>query len=95
MEQSSLLTIAMPIALGIIMLGLGLSLTINDFTRVVKYPRAMLVGLFCQMFLLPVVCFLVAKSFGLPPALVLIGAIAMTVSVIWLGITFLKIKSLN
>lgn len=69
MEQSSLLTIAMPIALGIIMLGLGLSLTINDFTRVVKYPRAMLVGLFCQMFLLPVVCFLVAKSFGLPPAL--------------------------
>ncbi len=33
--------------------------------------------------------------FGLPPALVLIGAIAMTVSVIWLGIAFLKIKATN
>jgi BASS family bile acid:Na+ symporter len=69
MGQSSLLSIVMPIALGIIMLGLGLSLTTNDFTRVVKYPRAMIVGLFCQMILLPIVCFLVAKSFGLPSAL--------------------------
>ena len=31
--------------------------------------------------------------FGLPPALVLIGAIAMTASVVWLGISFLKIKN--
>jgi hypothetical protein len=31
--------------------------------------------------------------FGLPPALVLIGAIAMTASIIWLGVTFLKMKS--
>lgn len=69
MEQSSLLTIVMPIALGIIMLGLGLSLTTKDFTRVVKYPKAMLVGLFCQMILLPIVCFFVAKSFGLTSAL--------------------------
>ncbi len=33
--------------------------------------------------------------FGLPPALVLIGAIAMTVSVVWLGVSFLKMKPLN
>ena len=33
--------------------------------------------------------------FGLPPVLVLIGAIAMTVSVVWLGIAFLKMKPLN
>jgi hypothetical protein len=33
--------------------------------------------------------------FGLPPALVLIGAIAMTASVIWLGITFFKMKNVN
>ncbi len=33
--------------------------------------------------------------FGLPPALVLIGAISMTVSVVWLGFAFFKIKSLN
>ena len=30
--------------------------------------------------------------FGLPPALVLIGAIAMTASVIWLGISFYKMR---
>ena len=33
--------------------------------------------------------------FGLPPLLVLIGAIAMTASVIWLGVTFLKMKSIT
>ena len=33
--------------------------------------------------------------FGLPPVLVLIGAITMTVSVVWLGIAFLKMKSLT
>ncbi len=33
--------------------------------------------------------------FGLPPALVLIGAIAMTASVIWLGVAFLKMNSIN
>ena len=33
--------------------------------------------------------------FGLPPALVLIGAIAMTTSVIWLGISFFKMKMQN
>ena len=33
--------------------------------------------------------------FGLPPALVLIGAIAMTASVVWLGIAFLKMNSIN
>ncbi|MBK7694048.1 MAG: hypothetical protein IPI30_06940 [Saprospiraceae bacterium] len=33
--------------------------------------------------------------FGLPPALVLIGAIAMTTSVIWLGFSFYKMKSIS
>lgn len=33
--------------------------------------------------------------FGIPPILVLIGAIAMTVSVIWLGVAFWKMKQLN
>jgi len=33
--------------------------------------------------------------FSLPPVLVLIGAIAMTTSVIWLGITFFKMKNVN
>lgn len=69
MEQSNLLTVVMPAALGIIMLGLGLSLTTDDFKRVVKYPRAMIVGLFCQMLLLPFVCFGICIAMNLPPEL--------------------------
>lgn len=69
MEGKVLLDIFLPIALGIIMLGLGLTLTIADFKRVVVFPKAVLVGLGCQMFILPVVCFFIAKSFGLTGAM--------------------------
>jgi BASS family bile acid:Na+ symporter len=69
MEQSIALTIFLPLALGIIMLGLGLSLTIADFKRVVLYPKAVIVGLLCQMVLLPGVCFALTLIFNLPPAL--------------------------
>ena len=51
------------------MLGLGLSLTIDDFKRVLKYPKAMSVALMCQMVLLPLLCFFLAKLSGLSPAL--------------------------
>ena len=69
MESSAITTIFLPVALGIIMLGLGLSLTIADFQRVVKYPKVIFIGLFCQMIILPVVCFSIAKGFGLAPEL--------------------------
>jgi bile acid:Na+ symporter, BASS family len=59
----------MPIALGIIMLGLGLTLVPDDFRRVAKVPRAVFVGLFCQMVLLPLIAFGIAKLFALPPML--------------------------
>lgn len=68
--QSSILTVVfLPVALGIIMLGLGLSLTTEDFRRVVLYPKAVVLGLACQMLLLPAVCFGLAKAFALPPEL--------------------------
>lgn len=51
------------------MLGLGLSLSLDDFRRVVRYPRPVVVGLFCQMAVLPAVCFAMAKAFELPPPL--------------------------
>ncbi|WP_224240080.1 bile acid:sodium symporter family protein [Hyalangium gracile] len=69
METSILTTVFLPVALGIIMLGLGLSLTVADFTRVLTFPRAVLVGLVCQMVLLPGVCFAIAKLSGLSPEL--------------------------
>ncbi len=67
MEQSLLTVVLLPAALGVIMLGLGLTLTLDDFRRVVAFPRAVFVGLSCQMLVLPLVCFAVAKAFALPP----------------------------
>ncbi len=64
-----LVTVLLPIALGIIMLGLGLSLKVEDFTRVLKFPKAVIVGLSCQMLLLPFVCLGIAVAFGLSPEL--------------------------
>lgn len=69
MQQSLATEIFLPVALGIIMLGLGLSLTIEDFKRVARYPKAMTVALVCQMFLLPALCFALVKFSGLEPAL--------------------------
>lgn len=57
----------LPIALAIIMFGLGLSLTIADFRRVVAYPKATLIALACQIIVLPVICFGLVLAFGLPP----------------------------
>ena len=51
------------------MLGLGLSLTIANFTRVVRYPKAVVVGLFRQMFVLTGICFGITIMFKLPPEL--------------------------
>ena len=64
-----LTTIGLPIALGIIMFGLGLSLTPRDFTRVAKQPKAVLVALACQLVLLPLICLGLVLLFQLPPVL--------------------------
>tara|TARA_B100000287_G_C20582960_1_gene761134 strand:- start:210 stop:1058 length:849 start_codon:yes stop_codon:yes gene_type:complete len=55
-----------PIALALIMLGLGLGLTIQDFTRVAKQPKDFLVGLICQLILLPIIAFILIKIFRTP-----------------------------
>lgn len=66
---SALTTIGLPVALGIIMLGLGLSLTPADFARVLKQPKAVIVALACQLLLLPAICFGLVLLFQLPPVL--------------------------
>ncbi|MEV4777424.1 bile acid:sodium symporter family protein [Microbacterium sp. LWH12-1.2] len=66
---SALTTIGLPVALGIIMLGLGLSLTLADFARVLKQPKAVIVALICQLILLPGICFGLVLLFQLPPVL--------------------------
>lgn len=69
MEGNFLTNVVMPIALGVIMLGLGLGLTIQDFRRIVVMPRPVLIGLFCQTVLLPAGCYGIVRAFGLPPEL--------------------------
>ena len=54
-----------PIALALIMLALGLGLTGQDFLRVAKQPKDFLVGLICQLILLPIIAFLLLKIFNL------------------------------
>ena len=48
------------------MLGIGLGLSIKDFTRILKYPKDFFVGFICQLILLPIVAFSVAISLNLP-----------------------------
>ena len=61
--------VVLPIALGIVMFGLGLTLTAADFARIGRHPRAVLIALVCQLLLLPAVCFGLVLLFGLPPLL--------------------------
>ena len=58
-----------PIGLALIMLGLGMSLTIQDFIRVVKIPKDFLIGFICQLILLPIVAFLLIKLLNTPAEL--------------------------
>lgn len=67
--MSALTTIGLPVALGIIMFGLGLSLTLADFARVLKQPKAVIIALLCQLILLPAICFGLVLLFQLPPIL--------------------------
>jgi bile acid:Na+ symporter, BASS family len=67
--NSALTTIGLPVALGIIMLGLGLGLTVDDFRRVVRYPKPALIALACQAILLPALCFGLVVALDLRPEL--------------------------
>jgi BASS family bile acid:Na+ symporter len=58
-----------PLALALIMLGLGMSLTIQDFLRVLKVPKDFLIGFVCQLILLPIVAFLLIKLLNTPAEL--------------------------
>tara|TARA_B100000780_G_scaffold214147_1_gene153689 strand:- start:204 stop:1055 length:852 start_codon:yes stop_codon:yes gene_type:complete len=58
-----------PIGLALIMLGLGMSLTIQDFLRVIKVPKDFLVGFICQLILLPIVAFILIKLLNTPSEL--------------------------
>lgn len=71
MDQSPLVDIGLPIALAIIMVGIGLSLTREDFAVQARSPWATIIGLFGQLVLVPLVGVGVALFFGLTPMLAL------------------------
>ena len=55
-----------PIALALIMLGLGLGLSTKDFLRILKNPKDFIVGLTCQLILLPIVAYILVSIFNTP-----------------------------
>ncbi|HWH09322.1 MAG TPA: bile acid:sodium symporter family protein [Candidatus Thermoplasmatota archaeon] len=75
LETSLVTDVVLPVALAVIMLGMGLSLTREDFRRVARQPRAVAVGLVAQVVALPLLAMGVAVAFhhllGLPSILVM------------------------
>ncbi|MGY1720282.1 bile acid:sodium symporter family protein [Blastococcus sp. SYSU DS0552] len=67
--DSALTAVALPLALAVVMFGLGLSLTPGDFTRIARQPKAVVIALGLQLLALPVLCFGLVLLFDLPPLL--------------------------
>jgi BASS family bile acid:Na+ symporter len=73
-----ILQVFLPLALAFIMFAVGVTLVPADFRRLVEQPRAVIAGLFGQIVLLPVIAWLMAVAWRLPPelavGLVILGA---------------------
>lgn len=67
--DSALISVGLPIALAVIMFGLGLDLTPADFTRVGRRPRVVVLALICQLVVLPLVAFVLVTVWDLDPLL--------------------------
>lgn len=71
MQGTELVTLVntqvVPICIFLIMMGMGLSLVPNDFKRILKYPKAVSVGLLNQLILLPIIGFTLANIMPLEP----------------------------
>lgn len=67
--DSAIGTIGLPIALAIIMFGMGLSLTVDDFRRIAREPKAVAVALGAQLLVLPALCFGLVVLFDPVPAI--------------------------
>ncbi|MFN7678602.1 MAG: bile acid:sodium symporter family protein [Cyanobacteriota bacterium] len=69
MQNSLLTTVFLPLALAIVMLGMGLGLQPDDFRRVVRQPKAVTAGLLCQLVALPLIGALIVWVLPLPPVI--------------------------
>jgi len=77
MEASFLTQVMLPLVLALIMFGMGLSLTFEDFQRLWKMPRSVFVGLFGQLLLLPILAYAIVIAFDLSASLA-IGLIILS-----------------
>lgn len=62
---ASLISAGLPIALILVMTGVGLGLTLEDFKRVVQQPKGFFIGATCQLLLLPLIALVIIELFGL------------------------------
>ena len=62
-----LVDILINLVLAIIMLGVGLSLTVNDFKNILLNPKAIITGLSIQIFIIPIIAFAIASLFNVSP----------------------------
>ena len=69
METNIITQVLLPLALFIIMMGMGLSLVMDDFRRVFRYPKAVAVGLGIKLVVMPLVTFALLALFPLEPQL--------------------------
>lgn len=67
MSGSPLVTQLLVVALALVMFGLGLSLSLQDFTRLLKHPKAVVVALLLQIVVLPLACYLLIIALDVPP----------------------------
>ncbi|PJG84738.1 bile acid:sodium symporter family protein [Conservatibacter flavescens] len=58
-----------PYLLGIVMFGMGITLTFSDFGEVAKHPKAVFIGVAGQFIIMPAIAYALAKGFNLPPEL--------------------------
>ena len=77
MEQTFLSKVVLPLALFIIMFGMGLSLVKEDFLRVLKFPKAVAVGLACQMLLLPLIGFALVSILPMASPEIAVGIVIL------------------
>ncbi len=71
MQDSPVIAIGLPVALAVIMVGIGLSLTLADFREQARTPRATIIGTLGQVFLVPAIGIAVALVMDLPPIMAL------------------------
>lgn len=67
MQNEIVSTYSLPAVIAIIMFNLGLSLTLSDFKKVFTFPKALIIGLICQMLILPAIAFLIVSFLSIRP----------------------------